>query len=132
MTPERRAMNVISAAKWNKEHYEVSRLYNIYNSCRIRSLKNGIEFSITSQWFRHKAIDIGVCEDTGIPFNHDRPTTKGKRNPFGPSIDRRDPNKGYTEDNCKVVVWIHNRAKGDDDLGVLYYYCKEVVRAIEG
>lgn len=126
MTPTERTV------KWNKAHYNVSRLYNIINSCRTRAIKKGIEFTLTYRWFIDKATKVGICEDTGIPFNHDPPTIKGKNHPFAPSIDRRDPNKGYTEDNCKVVVWIHNRAKGDDDLGILYYYCKEVVRAIEG
>lgn len=132
MTSERKALKAQTAAKWNKEHYDISRLYNILTQCRLRASKKGIEFTLTPQWFRYKALEIGICEDTGIPFCHDRPTTKGKNHPFAPSIDRRDPNRGYTEDNCKVVVWIHNRAKGDDDLGILYYYCKEVVRAIEG
>lgn len=32
--------------------------------------------------------------------------------PQSPSIDRRDNNKGYTEDNCRVVCYWYNMAKG--------------------
>ena len=131
-TAEQRLSNSLNTTKWNKEHYNVTRMYGTFFACRRRAKEKGLEFTLTSQWFRYKALEVGVCEDTGIPFDHDPPKVKGKRHPFAHSIDRRDPNKGYTEDNCKVVVWIHNRAKGDDDLGILYHYCKEFVRAIEG
>jgi hypothetical protein len=30
-----------------------------------------------------------------------------------PSIDRIDSSKGYTPDNCRVVLWIINQAKND-------------------
>ena len=30
-----------------------------------------------------------------------------------PSIDRRDPDKGYTKDNIQIMTWGDNRRKGD-------------------
>jgi len=126
MTPAERA------TKWNNEHYSIHRLHNILQQCEKRAARKGIPYTIDFKWFKHKAIDVGVCEDTGIPFDHTKPAEKNKKNPFSASIDRRDPTLGYTPENCKVVVWIHNRAKGDNDIGVLYFYCKALVEAIEG
>jgi hypothetical protein len=125
MTPSERS------TQWNKDNWALHRLYNIYNTTRARALKKGIPFTITLEWFKDKVIS-GRCEVTGRPFNHDKPTKKGKNNPFSPSIDRWDPSKGYIPENCKVVVWIHNRAKGDDDIYTLYTYCKDLVTSIEG
>lgn len=119
------------AAQWKAEHWDIARLHNIYNSTRIRALKKGIEFTITGKWFRDKALN-GVCEATGLPFNHDKPKERNKKNPYSPSLDRFDPKQGYTPENTKVVLWIHNRAKSDDDIYTLYTYCKAMVKAIEG
>jgi hypothetical protein len=44
------------------------------------------------------------------------------RNKFAPSIDRLDSSKGYTTDNCRVVIYQYNVAKGiwtDSDVLVM-------------
>ena len=119
------------AVQWGQNAWKKQRLYNILNSAKIRAKKKGLEFTITGGWFRDKVFN-GVCEATGLPFDHTPPTAKNKSNPHGPSLDRMDSTKGYTPDNTKVVLWIHNRAKGDDDIYTLYNYCKALVKAIEG
>lgn len=53
----------------------------------------------------------GHCEVTGIPFVFQQ---NGRPHRYSPSIDRIDAKKGYTKDNCRAVVWILNRAKGED------------------
>ena len=32
-----------------------------------------------------------------------------------PSIDRKDPNRGYTHDNIQLLTWRENREKGDKE-----------------
>ena len=122
----------VDRAKLTMNRFRLTRLSGILNQCKNRAIIKDIEFSLTYEWFKEKAIKIGRCEVTGIQFDHSKPKVRGKSNPFGPSIDRVNPNLGYTPDNCRVVVWIHNRAKGDDDMGVVYHYCKALVKAIEG
>lgn len=46
------------------------------------------------------------CEITGHPFEW------VGRSPYGLSMDRIDPNKGYTKDNVRLVCWWINAAMG--------------------
>ena len=52
----------------------------------------------------------GVCEVSGIQFSD---VVFGRRRPFIPSLDRRDPNTGYTFENCRFVCAITNYALSD-------------------
>lgn len=82
---------------------------------KARSIFNGIksrykDTDLTYEWLLEK-IQIGVCEVTGLPF---RLGVQGQgRNPYAPSVDRIDPRQGYTLDNCQVVIWMYNAAKGN-------------------
>lgn len=74
---------------------------------RARDAK--VEFDLDLEWFKER-IERGVCEATGLPFvDSDKPMA-----PFTHSVDRTDPSKGYTKDNCKMVIWIYNAAKGSN------------------
>jgi len=78
----------------------------LLNNAKNRARAKGLEFSLTSEWLLER-LEKGLCEVTGINF-------EGYCSPFAPSLDRKDPNKGYTEDNTQVVVWIYNRCKNTD------------------
>ncbi|MFK5948397.1 MAG: hypothetical protein QM500_06470 [Methylococcales bacterium] len=41
------------------------------------------------------------------------PGKKGNVGQWSPSIDRIDNTKGYTKDNCRIVVWMFNLAKNN-------------------
>lgn len=60
------------------------------------------------------------CEITGIPFVFDTP-----RHPRTLSIDRIDPNKGYTNDNVRLICWWLNCALGTWGLDQLKELIKE-------
>ncbi len=102
------------------------RANRLWGGAQVRSSKKGIEFSLSIERVQ-TALEEGECEVTGIPFDFKRGT--GKRNPFGPSLDRKDPDKGYTDSNVQVVVYIHNLVRsnwGDEPLkkyilGMLQY-----------
>lgn len=78
----------------------------LYEGAKKRARDNNIEFTITKEWVVEK-VKSGFCEVTGLPFE----LTEG-RNAFAPSLDKRDPTKGYTPENVDVVVWCYNTAKG--------------------
>jgi len=50
----------------------------------------------------------GRCELSGVTFEF--PQAHRKRRPFAPSIDRVDPETGYTFKNCRLVTVIMNYA----------------------
>ena len=68
---------------------------------RARDAK--VDFDLDLEWFEQR-LRRGACEATGLPFVY----------PFTHSVDRTDPGKGYTKDNCKMVIWIYNAAKGSN------------------
>lgn len=91
--------------------------YLFYKS-RTRAQRAGLEYSLTKEWIIQE-LAKGGCAATGLPFSFDMGTPK-QPNPWSPSIDRRDSSKGYTPDNCRIVVWVFNCAKmGWDDEVVL-------------
>jgi hypothetical protein len=82
--------------------------YTLLAGAVARSKKKGLECTLTREWVIER-ITQGCCEVTGIRF------VKGKG--YGPSsysatIDRIDPVKGYTPDNCRMVIWAFNCFKG--------------------
>jgi hypothetical protein len=79
----------------------------LYTLNRIKRKDKDCDIDI--EWL-HEKFSNGICEVTGIPFDFGYGR---KRHPYSPSIDRIDPTKGYTKENCQIVIWIYNMAKGE-------------------
>jgi len=77
------------------------------SSIKERSRKKGCDFNLTKDWVLERLV-YGRCEVSGIKFNH-KPV---RWNRFKPSIDRKNSQKGYTQDNCQVVILQYNIGKG--------------------
>ncbi len=87
---------------------------SLYHNAKQRAYDKGLEFSLSKE-FIEKALKKGKCAQTDIKFDfNENSGGKGQASPWSPSIDRKDSNKGYTEDNCQIVALIYNRAKGAD------------------
>lgn len=101
---------------------------SLFLACRNRQrkLNPNKPFTITKKWILNK-IEKGYCEVTGIKFNLE--LTKTTKRPFAPSIDKKNPNGFYTKENCQVVCFIYNVAKGefthDDVLKLSNAFCKK-------
>lgn len=76
---------------------------------KARALKKFIKFDLTEDWA--KARWTGKCELTGAPFD----VANGRPTAFSASLDRIDGSKGYTQDNCRFILWSINRFKSDYD-----------------
>lgn len=121
-----------SHLRYSKKHYESvdGRAANLFNHARRRSKQIGVEHTVTLEHIRNQ-IALGFCAVTKLPFDliSDKRhiLARKKYNPCSPSIDRINPNKGYTNENTRVVIWWYNMAKGQlSDLEMLDF-CKLVV-----
>lgn len=105
--------------------YEIYRqVYNLYHSVKNRAATSGLDFDITEEWIRN-GVEQG-CPMTGESFVIGNGSNYGNRHPLTPSVDKIDPDKGYTQDNCRVVCWFYNLAKArwnDEDVIAL---CKKI------
>ena len=72
-----------------------------------RAVSSGLEFNLTKSWAEKRY--TGKCELTGIPFISKEAKSFHARSA---SIDRIDPSKGYTQENCRFILMAVNAFKG--------------------
>ncbi len=103
----------ISSTAYSKAYHTdlKVRAKELCRTTRTRALKKGIDHNLTTEWLLER-LEQGVCQATGLAFVMEGGKVNGGHRSFTPSLDRTDPNKGYTQDNTKVVCWIYNAAKG--------------------
>lgn len=114
----------------NYRNTVVGRASAMYHTTIKGAKQRGLEFDLPLSWYKEK-LAIGVCEKTRLPFvlkpEESSFTVVSKnqtRNPFAPSVERIDSSKGYTIDNCIMVVCIYNFAKGTFSEEALSLFCK--------
>lgn len=101
---------------------------NILERIRKRAKRKNIEYNLDLYWLRHE-FKKGRCAATGTPFKTRPKNTR--INPFYPSIDRIDSSKGYTIDNCQLVVVAFNNLKSNYDDKTLKEFCEGFVKFYE-
>jgi hypothetical protein len=112
------------------------RAKSLIASAKKRSDEQGLAFNLTVEWLCAK-LKQGHCEVTNIPFRIKSYTSKEDVNytsvhNFAPSIDRINPNKGYTIDNVQIVIAAFNYLKSDKtNESELYTICKAVCEKYE-
>lgn len=84
-------------------------LQTIYDA-KARALRKGFAFELTETWAQERW--TGKCELTGAPFIA---SPDGRPSAFSVSLDRIDGSKGYTQDNCRFILWSVNRFKSNYD-----------------
>jgi len=75
-------------------------------------------------------LEAGRCQLTDLPFDF-MPTDKTSKNPYAPSLDRIDSQKGYTKENCRIVLSMVNFALGEDDDETALPILKALVKGLE-
>ena len=101
--------------RWKQEDPKEFRIKKLFYYCKVRSKEKSINNTLTKEWFRLE-LSNDKCSVTGIDFDY---SFDVDRNPFAPSVDRKDNSKGYTPENCQIVIWAYNTAKAhhtDEDL----------------
>ena len=105
------------------------RLSDLLSASRGRSGRNGLDHTLTLDWLMDQyERQNGRCALTGIEFRFER-NADGKRHftPFGPSLDRIDPKRGYTPDNVRLVCVIVNLSLNDFGEEVFRTMCEAYV-----
>jgi len=93
-----------------------------------RAIRKGLEFDLDTEWYKRK-LSKGICSVTKLPFKL-KPTNV-MLNPYYPAIDRIDSNKGYTKDNCQLVLSIFNMLKSNNDHNTVKMFCEGFVQIYE-
>lgn len=118
----RRARN-LSAKRWRernkeynrkrlKEYQDKNRIelrrYSMWNNCRDRARKRGLEFTLTREdiIIPEKCPILGISLESGFASGRES----------SPSVDRIDLTKGYTPDNIQVISYLANRMKNNATL----------------
>ena len=93
-----------SSIQWIEQlQSDNSWLKRMYKRCRDRSKLKNIPISLTVDDMIELAIECeGVCSVSGIPLDLSEPE-KNNRRPYAPSLDRINPDLGYTLENCRIV-----------------------------
>ena len=129
MTPEewaahKKKQDCEKWARWNERHPGVSRAslrkrraespwYQALFGATWRARKAKTYHDLSTEWAIRTY--TGYCCLTGIPFivaAKNAPGRSGLR-PYAASIDRINPLKGYTQDNCRWVLAAVNSFKGE-------------------
>jgi len=92
----------------------------IWRRARDRAQRHGWDFDLTREWIRAQG---DHCALTGIKFI---PRLTKAWHPHTASIDRIDNSRGYTKDNCRLILLALNRFKGTDEDNVMI----EIARAL--
>ena len=75
-------------------------------------------------------VETGRCQLTNLPFDFQR-AKKTSKNPYAPSLDRIDSQKGYTKENCRIVLAAVNDALGEYDDNDILPILKALVKGLE-
>jgi hypothetical protein len=98
----------------------------LYSSCKRRVKLSGGNLTITKEWIEERLVK-GICEVTHLPFNF---SGRGEftRQPYAPSIDRKDPkNPNYTLENSRVVLWAVNNTMAEYGMNIMLPILKAIV-----
>lgn len=109
------------------------RCYNQLSNTKQRARKKNLKFNLTFEWLWDKW-KSGICDKTYMPFCFYLTPLEDRKpgeqfNPWAPSIDRVDSSKGYTQDNCNVVIWMYNSCKQVFDHDDVVRFANQVVRS---
>ncbi len=100
--------NIIKEREYNRNHHATHPFRYAVKHAKKRSKKNGLAFDLTPEYLKQLWDECGgICPMTGVKM-----LKKSKlSDPIAKSLDRIDPEKGYTKDNVRLVSFWYNRTR---------------------
>jgi len=84
------------------------RIDSMIGSAKTRAASKNVAFTVTKDWIYKKLLEQNCrCAITGLKFTAKK-DIGSLRNPYGMSLDRIIPSLGYTEENCRIVLYAVN------------------------
>jgi hypothetical protein len=113
-----------------KDYYRTvhGRATILCNGAKNRARVKGIPFDLTVEWVERNlrsALEAG-CPLLGIVITLD--SAHMGNPPDSPSIDRKDPQRGYTQDNCWIVSHQANAMKNAATRDELLMFAKNITQ----
>ena len=96
------------------------------STVRQRAKKKNLDFDLTMKWMRSERKTVCPILGTRLYYTPGAGLVLPPENT--PSIDRIDPEVGYTQDNCRIVSYKANRLLSDatlDELEKVYLSLKK-------
>ena len=87
-------------------HSFTGKAHYLIRISKKRAETKGWEFNLDWQWVEEKLTQH--CELSGIPFGMENERIEWD----SPTLDRIDNSRGYTKDNCRVILFSLNALKG--------------------
>jgi hypothetical protein len=100
------------------------------SNARRRCKAKGIELAVTQAWVEEH-LTRGTCEITGLHFCFEPRDGNATRRWDAPSLDRKDKDKPYTEDNTRVILWAVNCALSEYGTKIMLPILKAMIKGIE-
>lgn len=97
---------------------------------RKRCRDKGWDFDLTMEWYIEK-LSYGRCEVTGLKFDISKFDSNTYIPAYLPTVDRIDSKKGYTKDNCQLVIMAYNQAKNEYTISELLTWAEKFVEKYE-
>lgn len=103
-------------------------LYSIVYGCINRAKRLGLDCDITPGFITSLLkLQNYKCALSGLQLKTSVVNTKKYSDPDTVSIDRIDPNKGYTKDNVRLITYMANSCKGRWSDKQVKDFCKGVL-----
>lgn len=110
--------------KWHNQYRLTTkgRAAHLLASAKARAQKKGLAFDLDLEWIIERMEK--PCPKTGVEF---RLVVGSGRHWNAPSLDRIDNTKGYTKDNCQIVIDMYNICKSNYHENQVLEFAKAVL-----